>query len=214
MMNMKTLLAFTASIAVLGTLTACQTPASASAEVSSEHVPVVSQQYLTHDMAFGPRGDLSAAELNELDQWFESIDVRYGDRVSVDQTGAGENPLRKAAISRVLGTRGLMLASESPATAPAITAGTVRVVVVRATASVPECPDVDNAPNPDPTVSKTSNYGCATSSNLAAMIADPNDLLSGKDFSGEGSERAAKAIAKQRATMTNGSVASSVGSVN
>jgi len=47
----------------------------------------------------------------------------------------------------------------------------------RYTASVPGCPDWSRPLQPDFAASTTSDYGCATRSNLAAMIADPRDLI-------------------------------------
>ncbi|HYJ29017.1 MAG TPA: CpaD family pilus assembly lipoprotein, partial [Allosphingosinicella sp.] len=58
----------------------------------------------------------------------------------------------------------------------AVQPGTVRVVVSRTTASVPDCPNWERGG-----LSATSpGYGCAINSNLAAMIADPNDLVLGQ----------------------------------
>ncbi|HWI87344.1 MAG TPA: CpaD family pilus assembly lipoprotein, partial [Sphingomonas sp.] len=46
-------------------------------------------------------------------------------------------------------------------------------------ATVPGCPDwSDGEINPGETMA--ANFGCATQMNLAAMIADPQDLVSGK----------------------------------
>lgn len=48
-------------------------------------------------------------------------------------------------------------------------------------ANVPDCPDwSDAAPEAAPGEGQSRNFGCATRSNLAAMIADPNDLLHGQ----------------------------------
>ena len=62
--------------------------------------------------------------------------------------------------------------------AGAIPPGIVRVIASRATASVPNCPDWGD--KLAPSVATSPNFGCATNSNLAAMIADPNDLVLGQ----------------------------------
>jgi pilus assembly protein CpaD len=62
-----------------------------------------------------------------------------------------------------------------------VSPGSVRIVVSRTTASVPGCP---NWEGPDRLSTTSSNYGCAMNSNLAAMIADPNDLVLGQTGSG------------------------------
>ena len=71
-------------------------------------------------------------------------------------------------------------------------------IVSAAGASVPGCPDWRDT---DLTTSEgqASNYGCATALNLAAMIADPADLIHGKTGNGAGSaDVAVRAIKAQR----------------
>jgi pilus assembly protein CpaD len=63
-------------------------------------------------------------------------------------------------------------------------AGTVRVVVSRAFASVPGCPDWSGRSDANFTNGTSRNYGCATSSNLAAMVANKEDLIHGQDGTG------------------------------
>jgi pilus assembly protein CpaD len=72
-----------------------------------------------------------------------------------------------------------MLADRAPVTAGPIAPSTIRVVVTRTSASVPNCPDYSRQYLPDVSASTTSNYGCATNSNLAAMVANPADLVRG-----------------------------------
>lgn len=50
------------------------------------------------------------------------------------------------------------------------------------TASVPDCPKWDHEVGGE-RESQSSNYGCASATNLAAMIADPVDLLHGRSDS-------------------------------
>jgi pilus assembly protein CpaD len=58
----------------------------------------------------------------------------------------------------------------------------IRVVVSRAIASVPECPDYSHGNYAEYAGSSSSNYGCATATNLAAMIANPEDLVEGHAY--------------------------------
>jgi pilus assembly protein CpaD len=53
------------------------------------------------------------------------------------------------------------------------------VIVTRSTASVPGCPNWEDPLVGAPEQTST-NYGCATNTNLARMIADPNDLVRGQ----------------------------------
>jgi pilus assembly protein CpaD len=68
-----------------------------------------------------------------------------------------------------------------------------RPVVAHGRAYVPGCPDwssggVDSAARTD------SNFGCANATNLAAMIADPQDLVRGRDAGTEPSEVPTRSI--------------------
>ncbi len=60
----------------------------------------------------------------------------------------------------------------------------VRVIVTRGTASVPGCPIWEDPLVGAPEQTST-NHGCATNTNLARMIADPNDLVRGQTAHGD-----------------------------
>ena len=59
--------------------------------------------------------------------------------------------------------------------------GPVRVVVSRTRATVPNCPNWSVPSQPNYNNRSMSNFGCAVNSNLAAMVANPEDLVHG-DF--------------------------------
>jgi pilus assembly protein CpaD len=133
----------------------------------SVHQPVV--QRTDYVLQLDASGDtLSPAERARLAAWFDSIELRYGDRLYVEEPRDYPSPGARAQV--VAGSTG---------------PGTVRVITSRATASVPGCPDW-GTPKIAPTVGTSPNYGCATNSNLAAMIADPNDLVLGQQDTGAG----------------------------
>ncbi|NIJ06998.1 type IV pilus biogenesis protein CpaD/CtpE [Sphingomonas vulcanisoli] len=64
-------------------------------------------------------------------------------------------------------------------------------------ATVPNCPDWSDKDRPT-TDAQAANYGCATAVNLAAMIADPTDLLHGKNENGSRVEVSVRAIRSWR----------------
>lgn len=144
--------------------------------LESVHQPVVSRTNYTLDLATSADG-LAVAEQRRLAGWFEALDLRYGDRVSLDDP-LGSSAARQA-IEAVAGRYGLLLADSAPVTPGTLTAGTVRVVVSRSTATVPGCPDWSARSENRIGNGTGSNYGCATNSNLAAMVADPEHLLKG-----------------------------------
>ena len=66
-------------------------------------------------------------------------------------------------------------------TAGAIQPGTVRVIVSRRRATVPGCPNWSVPSQPNFNNRSMSNFGCGVNSNLAAMVANPEDLLHGRE---------------------------------
>jgi pilus assembly protein CpaD len=72
----------------------------------------------------------------------------------------------------------------APVTEGQLPAGMARVVISRAFASVPGCPDWSGRSDANYRNATSRNYGCATSSNLAAMIANKEDLIHGQDGTG------------------------------
>ena len=144
------------------------------------HQPVVQRTDFAFDLQTSGSGGLASGEIRRLGDWFESINVGYGDRISIDDPSSYGSAESRDAVASVAARHGLLLADSAPVTAGRINDGFVRVVVSRNTASVPECPDWSRASQPEYQASSMSNYGCATNVNLAAMIANPEDLIRGQ----------------------------------
>jgi pilus assembly protein CpaD len=149
-------------------------------------------------------GGILASEQQRLAHWFETLRLGYGDRVSIDEAGGYSDPAARQAVADVAAEFGLLLADGAPITAGGVQPGSVRVIVSRTTASVPGCPNwadpIIGAPE-----RMSANYGCATNSNLAAMIADPNDLVLGQTGSSDGNTAASnKAIKAYRSAAPSG----------
>ena len=169
-------------------LAACNTPGQPRRfdGIGNPHAPVVGQATHALDLATGGSG-LAPGEADRAADWLASIGFGYGDRVSLDE-GAGYGGSARAELARVIGRYGLVLSDTAPVTQGAPAPGSVRLVVLRAEASVPGCPDWESTPLlPQPS---QPNFGCATAGNLAAMVADPNDLLAGKSAPDTGSSAA------------------------
>jgi pilus assembly protein CpaD len=149
--------------------------------LESIHQPVVAQTNYTLDVATGP-GGISIPEQRRLAGWFEAMDLRYGDRISIDDPS--RNPANRAAVEAVAGKYSMLVGDEAPVTPGYVNAGSVRVVVTRTTASVPGCPDWSARSETNLRNATSSNYGCATNSNLASMVADPSHLIEGASGNG------------------------------
>jgi len=202
MARMKTI----AALLALGTgLAACngstaQYRPEANRSLDSVNQPVVQRTEYVLDLD-GQGGGLTAEERQRLDAWFASLAIGYGDRVWVDEP---YGPTRsRDDVARVAAEYGLLLSEGAPVTAGQVQPGSVRVVVGRSTASVPGCPNWQQEGLTDRSAT-SSNYGCAINSNLAAMVADPTDLVLGQEGSGTDARTAAKAIRVYRETAPTG----------
>lgn len=156
----------------------------------SVHQPVVEHSHFVLEL--DASGDtLSDAERARLAGWLETIELRYGDRLYVEEPRDYPSIGARAGVASLVGEYGMQL---QPGAAPVVAGtpapGQIRVIASRATASVPGCPDWGED-QVLPTVRTSSNYGCATNSNLAAMIADPNDLVLGQQGNINGSPQTA-----------------------
>lgn len=173
-------------------LSACGTE---NRSVESVHQPVVSRSNYVLDLDAGYNG-LSSSDSARLSGWFDSLDLGYGDRVSVD--GAGSPAVRES-VANAAARYGLLVDANAPVTQGEIAPGRVRVIVSRTKASVPGCPDWSQDGGADFTSSNLSNFGCAANANLAAMIANPEDLIHGQEGSASvDASTAAKAIRSYR----------------
>ncbi|MBB3033444.1 CpaD family pilus assembly protein [Alteriqipengyuania lutimaris] len=162
--------------------------------VYSTNQPVVERTNYTLDIAAGP-GGVPVPEQRRLAGWFEALDLRYGDRVSVETDSA--SPATVDAVAAIVDRYGLLLSDEAPVTEGFVEPGRTRVVVTRSVASVPGCPDWSDDYDGNFANATSRNYGCATNSNYAAMVANPEDLIRGQTSHGSagvsGSNRAIEA---------------------
>ena len=163
-------------------LSACANQPPVNTSLYSTKQPVVERSNFTLDLATGADG-LPIAEQGRLAAWFESLDLKYGDRVAID--GAAGNSAAHADVAEIAGRYGLLLAEGTPVTSGFVQAGTLRVVVTRTTASVPGCPDWQDHSGSNFENATTDGFGCSINSNLAAMVADPEHLLHGAEGTGE-----------------------------
>ncbi len=167
--------------------------------IDSLNQPVVQRTDYVLDLA-APSGGLSAVEQARLRGWFDGLGVGYGDSVFVDDP-AGDGP-GTADVATVAAEYGLLLRTGAPVTAGPVPAGSVRVVVTRSTASVPNCPHGGAPKGPSST---SPNYGCAVNSNWAAMVANPTDLVLGQAGAvGASSDAGTKAIKVYREAQPTG----------
>jgi pilus assembly protein CpaD len=144
--------------------------------------PVVERTNMVLDVNTNASG-LPISEQQRINGWFETMDLRYGDRIAIENPG--QNPAVTSAIRDLAARYGLMISDTAPVTPGYLQPGQARVVITRSTASVPGCPDWSAKSDMNYSNGLSPGYGCAVNSNIAAMVADPQDLLEGKKGSGE-----------------------------
>lgn len=146
------------------------------ASLDSVHQPVVENVNYTIDVMTG-MGGLSLPEQRRLSGWFEAMGLRYGDRIAIDDPSA--SGATREAVEALAARHGLLVNDDAPVTPGAIAPGSARVVITRAKATVPGCPDWSAKSDFNPRNATHSNFGCAINSNLAAMVANPEHLIKG-----------------------------------
>ncbi len=144
--------------------------------------PVVERTNFTLDVDT-TRSGLSISEQQRLNGWFETMDLQYGDRVTIEDPAS--NPAVANAVNDLAGRYGLIVSAVAPTTPGMLQPGQARVVITRSTASVPGCPDWSAQSDANYMNATSPGFGCANNSNLAAMVANPEDLLEGQSGSGE-----------------------------
>lgn len=180
--------------------------------VEPSHQPVVQRTDFVFDVVADGNGGLASPEQSRLTAWFNALGLRYGDHVSL--AGTGSLALRDA-VADVVGRYGLLIEGDAPVTAGEAPVGGLRVVVSRSVASVPGCPSWADRAGANFVGGLSDNYGCAMASNLAAMIADPRDLVEGRaagvDPTNTVSGRAIRAYQEKAPTGSGGLQSMSAG---
>ena len=184
-------------------LAACSTtgPDMPDRGMASVNVPVVTSADYVFDAA-APGGSLAPGEGERLNAWFAGLGLGYGDAVYVDGAYSGG---AAAQVAQIAGRYGLLVQPGAPVTAGLVAPGSVRVVVSRRRAQVPGCPNWDRPSEPDFNNRSMSNYGCAVNVNFAAQVANPEDLIHGRDGLGvSDAATAAKALQLYRTAPPTG----------
>lgn len=140
-----------------------------------------------HDVRFESGGAiLDAAERTRLHRFLARHDAGYGDKLLIGSRGVrttGEDLRRAGRRESVIAAelRELQLPAGLLPDAPARETwdGSVKVVLGRYIVIPPQCPDWSKRADGDSANQPSSNFGCATVTNLGLMVANPGDLVRG-----------------------------------
>lgn len=172
--------------------------------MESVNQPVVSRTNYVLDVNPAALTSVDAPEARRLDAWFQAMDLGYGDSVSIDDPMPYGHDQARATVAGVIAAHGLLLDKAQPVTPGSPEDGRIRVVVSRSTADVPDCPNWSRLSQPELEGSGMSNYGCAVNSNLAMMVANPDDLVRGQEARGSDPRAMTKAIKSYRDKQPTG----------
>jgi pilus assembly protein CpaD len=154
----------------------------------------VSWVTFNHPVGFpSSASSLSLAERARISRFLAEIDFGGSDRVFIRARRGLENR-QVAAVAKYLRTRRL-----KPKIVVARGAtDAVSVVIGRYLVTSPRCPDWTKQPGLDSANRRSSNFGCATTTNLGLMVADPGDLVQGAPMGPSDGAKGARAINRYR----------------
>lgn len=104
-------------------------------------------------------------------------DIVSGDEVRIERAASVIADARARALAGALARQGLRTTIAAPGGAPD---GELRLLIEHAVATVPRCPNWTKPPGNDFENTLHSDFGCAIAIDLAAMVADPRDLVEGR----------------------------------
>lgn len=186
--------ALAASTVMLLVLVACA-PSANWSEVQAPKRNQVEPVRLVHDVKFTNGAQLSSVEMAQLEGFIARHDVGYGDRVYVLTETAGAASQRSTVVLNYMKAHGIAAAAlPSPEAQP----GLVRIVLNRYVVVPPNCPDWSKPMTSDYTNTPMSNLGCSTTANFGTMVADPAELIQGRQPGPADAEGSAGAIQRYR----------------
>jgi type IV pilus biogenesis protein CpaD/CtpE len=131
-----------------------------------------------HQVNFDGGRDLPTdAEYDRFDKFIDSIQLGYGDEVTL----VGGARYRREAMAAYLERLGLPVTIKLEAgTTEERAVNTVQVAVNRYVVTPPACPNWSNFDGDENRNTPGSNYGCAVDASLGYMVANPRDLVQGQ----------------------------------
>jgi pilus biogenesis lipoprotein CpaD len=154
---------------------------------------------MQHAVQFAPGSpDPAPGELERLTLFLGQAELRSGDHLYLEPASGDRlaapriGRLVKALDRRGIGARALPAAVE-------LEPNRMRVVIDHYVAVLPDCPDWTASPDVEHDNLPASNFGCANVTNFGLMLADPHDLLVGRQPGPADADPALLAIARYRA---------------
>lgn len=190
-------------LALAAALAACQSPQAEWSNVEAPRQMRVDYHRFTHAAAFpAGKNELAPGEAQRLDAFLRSAEVTPNDPVYLEAPSNDKAAsTRISALARDLTRKGYAVGT-LPSARDAVAPNSLLVVVERYTVTPPDCPNWTKSPSGNHENADDSNFGCATLTNLGLMVADPRDLVIGREMGPEAADHAGLAIQRYREGKT------------
>jgi pilus assembly protein CpaD len=174
-------------------LAACRAGVAEYSESEAPNQVTVTSAASEVEMRFVPRSDrLARGEAARLQHLVTTGAIKPSDRITVSIAGPGQLYDRRIlALSQAFLQYGVVVVVRPlAATAP----DTALVEIGRYLVTLPPCPNWSKPPAHDFTNAVSSNFGCASASDLALMVANPADFVSGQTLGPAAGQPAAASV--------------------
>ena len=174
-------------------LAACQPGVAEYTKAQAPTALTIDSATSQHEFRFLPGSDrLAWGEAARLSRLLAIGAIRPSDRVMVAVSGPPALAARRqAAVERVLLGHSVVA---RPIALAALPPNRALVEIGRSLVGLPACPNWSMRPYSEFTNEPSSNYGCATATNLGLMVASPADLVGGLPLAPADGEPAANAV--------------------
>jgi pilus assembly protein CpaD len=156
----------------------------------------ISSKTMTHTVRYAAGSATPGpAEIAALNDFLKTNEAERGDPIQVERGSTALDEKRGAKLAQSLTRHGMI---PTVAVAADLSAGELRLSYERFVAGAPDCPNWSKAPGNDFANTLHSDFGCSTANDLAAMVADPRDLIRGRDLPPEAGDSALAALHRYR----------------
>jgi len=190
-------------LALAAALAACESPQAEWSNIEAPRETRIDFHRYTHTAAFAAgRNDLAPGEVQRLDAFLQRAQVSPNDPVYLEAPANDTvSGARVSALARDLTRKGYAV-SRLPSARDAVPPNSLMVVIERYTVTPPPCPNWTKSPSENHENAVSSNFGCSNLTNLDLMVADPRDLVIGRDMGPEPADHAGLAIQRYREGKT------------
>lgn len=179
-------------------LAACTPAQSEWSDTAAPKQARVDYQRLRHVTAFAPGSkELAGGEARSLASFLDLAEVKPDDHIYLETSGEdGLTAQRIGTLAHEIAKRGLGATTLPEGAAPA---NSIVVTVERYVVTPPACPNWTSPTYGDHSNQPTSNFGCADATNFSLMVADPHDLVIGRQMDPAEGDAATAGVTRYRA---------------